>query len=262
MNPGDVVVADLNGVVVVPRDISDELLDATRLEGRQGVGLRLRGRARRLQQRLGRRDARGERRGGRGSPRSTSRPGGFTADEGGGQGALMAKVAPRHVGRARPRRNPLLSATSPPAVILGGGGTALPVARSLGDGRHPGVRAREPARPGAPLAALHARSLPRAASPACRSGGWSGCAARPSGSVVLPCEDEGIDLIARNRDMLLDLGLVPFEADDEVLLAMLDKHETYRLCARARHRGAAQLQGPLRGGHRGRARAASPIRAR
>ena len=45
----------------------------------------------------------------------------------------MAKVAPRHVGRARSRRNPLLSATSPPAIILGGGGTALPVARSLGD---------------------------------------------------------------------------------------------------------------------------------
>jgi predicted ATP-grasp superfamily ATP-dependent carboligase len=51
----------------------------------------------------------------------------------------------------------------------------------------------------------------------------------PVGSVVLPCEDEGLELIASNREMLLDLGLVPFEADDQVLLAMLDKHETYRL---------------------------------
>ena len=48
---------------------------------------------------------------------------------------------------------------------------------------------------------------------------------------MLPCEDEGLELIARNREMLLDLGLIPFEADDDVLLAMLDKHETYRLAA-------------------------------
>jgi hypothetical protein len=29
--------------------------------------------------------------------------------------------------------------------------------------------------------------------------------------------------------MLLELGLVPFEADDEVMLAMLDKSRTYEL---------------------------------
>ena len=141
----------------------------------------------------------------------------------------MAKVAPRHVGRARPRRNPLLSATSPPAVILGGGGTALPVARSLGAA-------------GIPVYALGSQSDPVRHSRRCTSfvalGREPGMQERwlewlrsaPVGSVVLPAEDEGIDLIARNREMLLELGLVPFEADDEVLLAMLDKHETYRLC--------------------------------
>ena len=62
VNPGDVIVGDLNGVVVVPRDISDELLERLEREGGQGVRLRQRGRARRLQQRLGRRDAGVERR--------------------------------------------------------------------------------------------------------------------------------------------------------------------------------------------------------
>jgi D-aspartate ligase len=142
----------------------------------------------------------------------------------------MAKVAPRQVERARPRRHPVLSAAGPPAVILGGGGTALPVARSLGDA-------------GIPVFALGSRRDPVRHSRRCTQfvnlGREPGMQERwlewlrsaPAGSVVLPCEDEGLDLIARNRDMLLDLGLVPFEANDQVLLAMLDKHETYRLCA-------------------------------
>ncbi len=142
----------------------------------------------------------------------------------------MAKVAPRHIGRARPRRNPLLTTDSPPAIILGGGGTALPVARSLGDA-------------GIPVFALGTETDPVRYSRRCTSfvtlGREPGMQERwlewlrsaPVGSVILPCEDEGLDLIARNREMLLDLGLVPFEADDDVLLAMLDKHETYRLCA-------------------------------
>jgi predicted ATP-grasp superfamily ATP-dependent carboligase len=51
----------------------------------------------------------------------------------------------------------------------------------------------------------------------------------PQGAVVLPCEDEGLELVAKHRAMLLDLVLVPFEADDDVLLAMLDKARTYEL---------------------------------
>lgn len=142
----------------------------------------------------------------------------------------MAKIAPTHVGRARPRRNRLLTTESPPAVVLGGGGTALPVVRSLGDA-------------GIPVYALGSDTDPVRYSRRCTTfvtlGREPGMQERwlewlrsaPVGSVILPCEDEGLDLIARNREMLLDLGLVPFEADDEVLLAMLDKHETYRLCA-------------------------------
>ena len=115
-----------------------------------------------------------------------------------------------------------------PAVILGGGGTALPVARSLRDA-------------GVLVYALGTRTDPVRFSRACetfvpfeRDGRiqarwleWLRTA--PVGSVVLPCEDEGLELLARHRETLLELGLVPFEANDEVLLSMLDKRETYRL---------------------------------
>lgn len=50
-------------------------------------------------------------------------------------------------------------------------------------------------------------------------------------SVVLPCSDEGLELIARYRDALTSVGHRPIEADDEVLLAMLDKARTYEMAA-------------------------------
>ena len=142
----------------------------------------------------------------------------------------MTKVASRHVGRARPRRNPLLSRTNPPAVILGGGGTALPVARSLGDAGIPVY-----ALGGTADAVRYSRRCTNFVNlgrePGMQERWLEWLRSAPVGSVVLPCEDEGLELIANNREMLLDLGLIPFEADDQVLLAMLDKHETYRLAA-------------------------------
>lgn len=142
----------------------------------------------------------------------------------------MAKIAQQRIGRPRPHRKRLSTTANPPAVILGGGETALPVARSLGDA-------------GVPVYALGSRADSVRFSRACetfvrigRGGGmqerwleWLRSA--PVGSVVLPCEDEGLELVARNRETLLELGLVPFEADDEVLLAMLNKQETRRLAS-------------------------------
>ena len=49
----------------------------------------------------------------------------------------------------------------------------------------------------------------------------------PRGTVVLAGSDEGLELIARHRAELLDVGCVPMEANDETLLAMLDKERTY-----------------------------------
>jgi D-aspartate ligase len=54
----------------------------------------------------------------------------------------------------------------------------------------------------------------------------------PRGAVVLPCQDDGLEFIARNRATLLELGYVPMEADDEVVLATLDKTKTYELARR------------------------------
>ncbi len=54
-------------------------------------------------------------------------------------------------------------------------------------------------------------------------------ASGPREGVVLPCDDDGLELVARHRATLAGLGYLPIEADDEVLLAMLDKQRTYAL---------------------------------
>jgi predicted ATP-grasp superfamily ATP-dependent carboligase len=51
--------------------------------------------------------------------------------------------------------------------------------------------------------------------------------------VILPCSDEGVELIARRRRELLALGYASFEANDDVSLAMLDKDKTYALARAA-----------------------------
>ena len=58
----------------------------------------------------------------------------------------------------------------------------------------------------------------------------------PRGAAVLPCDDYGVEMIARNRARLDEWGYLPVEGDDEVMLAMLDKERTYEL---AREAGAA-----------------------
>ncbi len=118
---------------------------------------------------------------------------------------------------------------NPPAVILGGLGGALSIARSLS--RH-GVR----------VCVLAEGDSPVRASRHCdefvdlgESGGevqdrWLDWLDRgPRGAVVLPAGDDGVELIARDRHRLLERDYIPVEADDDVQLAMLDKHETHRL---------------------------------
>jgi D-aspartate ligase len=55
----------------------------------------------------------------------------------------------------------------------------------------------------------------------------------PRGAVLLPCDDDGLELIARRRADLEALGFLPAEADDDVVLAMLDKAVTYDLAVQA-----------------------------
>jgi D-aspartate ligase len=116
-----------------------------------------------------------------------------------------------------------------PAILLGGDATAVPVARSLG-------------RTGISVQALGDLTDPVRRSRHVDlyvdlgSDGnvqerwleWLTTVAEP-GCVVLPCEDDGLELVARNRRALVEHGLIPIEADDAKLLDMLDKERTHAL---------------------------------
>lgn len=128
-----------------------------------------------------------------------------------------------------------VTAPGPAAIVVGGGATAVPIARSLA---RAGVEVHALGKAGDPLA--HSR-YPRsfsavAGGPGLQERRLEWLAGAPAGSIVLPCDDDGLELIARRRADIERHGLVPIEADDEVLLAMLDKRRTYEL---ARERGIA-----------------------
>jgi D-aspartate ligase len=53
------------------------------------------------------------------------------------------------------------------------------------------------------------------------------------GAVVLACSDDGLELLARNRDQLVALGYRPMELNRDAALAILDKRRTYELAERA-----------------------------
>jgi D-aspartate ligase len=123
---------------------------------------------------------------------------------------------------------------TPAVILLGGRGPALSVARSLGQ-------------LGVPVDVLAAGPAPVARSRFCRrfvasrpgedrQAVWLRWLERegPPGAVVLPCDDDGVELVARNRRRLEDLGHIPIAGDDDGMLAMLDKAATY---ARARSLG-------------------------
>ena len=117
----------------------------------------------------------------------------------------------------------------PPAVLLGAGVNGLSVARSLG-------------RAGVALHVLGATGSlvehSRYRGNYVALAGGDGMQERwlewlvgegPHGAVVLPCGDDGLELVARNRPALIELGYRPIEADDRVLLDMLDKDRQYEL---------------------------------
>jgi predicted ATP-grasp superfamily ATP-dependent carboligase len=126
-----------------------------------------------------------------------------------------------------------MSRAKPAAVLLGGEGTAVPVARSLG-------------RAGVPVVALGKSGDFVRSSRYCKrfvdlgSGEgtqerwleWLAREAEP-GSVVLPCADEGLEMVARNRAALEERGLVTIEADDARVLDVLDKERTHELALAA-----------------------------
>lgn len=120
--------------------------------------------------------------------------------------------------------------TLPPAIILGGSSNAVSVARSLGS---TGVRVH--ALGGATNAVRWSRHLHEftAVNPKGVQDRMLDWLARgPREGVVLPCDDEALELVARHRATLTALGYVATEANDEVMLAMLDKRATATIARR------------------------------
>jgi D-aspartate ligase len=118
----------------------------------------------------------------------------------------------------------------PPAVVLGGALTGLSVARSMAAA---GVRVYLLDRPSSPARVSRAVTMfvdVGSDEPQERMLEWLD-AAEP-GAVVLPASDDGVELVARHRAALLARGHHPAEGNDEVLLAMLNKVQTYDLARR------------------------------
>lgn len=121
------------------------------------------------------------------------------------------------------------SSSLPPVVLVGRGETmGVSAARSLA---RAGVEVHAIGGPQEPVrmsractsytSVLHGPDLTRRYLEALEHG--------PRGAVILPCDDEGVELIGRYRSTLESWGYLPVEANDEVMLAMLNKDRTYQL---------------------------------
>lgn len=124
----------------------------------------------------------------------------------------------------------------PPVVVLGGFGGSLSVVRSLS--RH-GVRVHVLADEGSLVKAsrhchefIHVGLTESSEELQARCLEWLESRG-PRPAVVLPTGDDGLELVARNRARLEDLGYIPIEADDDVVLQMLDKQATFEQATRA-----------------------------
>jgi predicted ATP-grasp superfamily ATP-dependent carboligase len=122
----------------------------------------------------------------------------------------------------------------PPAILLGGEAIAVSACRSLG---WAGVRvhalgdARDPVR--------RSRWCHEFVAVGSKEGvierylEWLDRDGPRGGAAILPCDDYGVEMIAKNRALLRDWGYAPIEGDDEVMLACLDKERTYELARAA-----------------------------
>ncbi len=120
----------------------------------------------------------------------------------------------------------------PPAIVLGGLETAVPVARSLG---RAGIAVHASGGPRDPVRySRHTTSYSVVEEGDDQARAWldwlRGSAPR---GVLMPVCDAGIELVAHHADELRELGHVTGEQRPEVVLAMLDKAATYAVADRA-----------------------------
>ena len=227
VNPGDVIVGDLNGVVVVPREFADDLLD--RLRERAAAEADYTARSRAATSRTP------------GSTRSSRTA--ASSSTAARRGALR-RCSIRDDERARgPRDEP-----NPPAVLLGGSRDAVPVAQPRCAAGVPVARPR-PARATRCAARAHcASSSTSAARTACRSAGSSGSQRRAPGASCCP---------ARRRP---GAGRDPAPCSSTRLGYRLDRGRRRRAAGHARQ--GAHARARPRAGHPGAAHRHRPRRGR
>lgn len=118
--------------------------------------------------------------------------------------------------------------SGPPVVILGGAVNALSAARSLG---RRGVRvvALGESSAVAPVASSRFVSSYVPPPPTCDvQAGWlDWLDVNRVDAVVLPASDHGLEFVARHRASLVAWGHRPVEADDDLVLDLLDKQRTF-----------------------------------
>jgi predicted ATP-grasp superfamily ATP-dependent carboligase len=134
----------------------------------------------------------------------------------------------RSGGKVLTRQSHRRAVANPPAIILGGSSNAVSVTRSLARAGVAVHALGDPAKQVRWSRYLHEFVPMRGPDVQDRTLEWLATAG-PHAGVVLPCDDEGLELVARRRDALVALGYTPTEHADEVLLAMLDKERTYEL---------------------------------
>ncbi len=124
------------------------------------------------------------------------------------------------------------AATGPPAVIVGGKVTAVPVARSL---FRAGIDVQAVGEPGDPLGRSRYCSSFTAVPPGPGlAGRWiEWLLSREGGGVLMPVADDAIEAIADNRERLASHGYILFEADDQGLRIALDKDLSYGVAREA-----------------------------
>jgi predicted ATP-grasp superfamily ATP-dependent carboligase len=117
----------------------------------------------------------------------------------------------------------------PPALLIGGDQIAVSAARGIAA---LGAEIHGAGDPADPLQASRLcesfATIPRAKGVEERYLEWLEHAG-PRGSVLLPCDDESLEVVARHRPRLEEWGYRPVEANDEAILAMLDKERTYEI---------------------------------
>lgn len=119
------------------------------------------------------------------------------------------------------------ASSRPPVVILGGAVNALSAARSLGRRDVPVVALGESATtPPVASSRFVSTYVPRPDGDV--QAGWlDWFEANRIGAVVIPAGDHGLELVARCRPSLVEWGHRPVEADDGLVLDLLDKQRTF-----------------------------------